>query len=136
VVYRERGRSPTPVAPNPPPSSRGSALPARRRSRGPGGRAAAGDHRLHRGGSAPLRHRLLRLPRAERHRHPAGPALNDTNWINIDGSFASIVAVIQNGVMQPVQYPGAMPPGGGGNFDAQQLEALAAYVFALSQQGS
>jgi mono/diheme cytochrome c family protein len=65
---------------------------------------------------------------------PAGPGLRDQDWIHIGGSFDEIVAIIQNGVANPVQYPGMMPPGGGGNFTADQVRALAAYVFALSRQ--
>jgi len=65
---------------------------------------------------------------------PAGPALGDQNWIHIDGSFDQIVSIIQSGVSNPVEYPGAMPPLGGGNFDADQVRAIAAYLFALSQQ--
>lgn len=65
---------------------------------------------------------------------PAGPALRDQDWIHIDGTFDGLVAVIQNGVPNPVQYPGMMPPLGGGNFDANQVRAIAAYIFALSRQ--
>ena len=32
-------------------------------------------------------------------------------------------------------HTGAMPPRGGGSFTDDQVRALAAYVFALSQQG-
>jgi hypothetical protein len=38
--------------------------------------------------------------------------------------------------MQPREYPGAMPPLGGGNFDDDQLRAISAYVYAISQAGS
>jgi mono/diheme cytochrome c family protein len=137
VVYRERGPIARPVAPNPPPVVAGIG------AAGPGGAPAAPA-------GAPPQVTTASIEEGQRlygtvcfacHGQngigtPAGPSLNDTGWINIDGSFASIANVIQNGVMQPVQYPGAMPPGGGGSFDAQQIEALAAYVFALANQGS
>jgi mono/diheme cytochrome c family protein len=66
---------------------------------------------------------------------PAGPALTDQDWINIDGSFESLVQVIQVGVLAPRQYPGAMPPLGGGNFDEEQVRQIAAYLYVLSRQG-
>ncbi|HEV2148583.1 MAG TPA: cytochrome c [Longimicrobiaceae bacterium] len=66
---------------------------------------------------------------------PAGPQLTDGQWLNISGSFEEIGGVIANGVPNPKQYPGVMPPRGGGNFDEAQIRALAAYVYALSHQG-
>jgi len=67
---------------------------------------------------------------------PAGPALNDQNWIHITGEFSEIENITRTGVMQPREYPGAMPPLGGGNFDDDQLRAISAYVYAISQAGS
>lgn len=67
---------------------------------------------------------------------PAAPALTDAEWINISGSYDDIVAVIHSGVPSPKQFPGAMPPLGGGNFNDEQVRAIAAYVFALSHQGT
>lgn len=65
---------------------------------------------------------------------PIAPALNDAQWINISGNYDDIVNVIHTGVPNPKQYPGAMPALGGGNFNEEQVRALAAYVLALSQQ--
>jgi mono/diheme cytochrome c family protein len=65
---------------------------------------------------------------------PAAPALNDTQWLNISGQYPEIVAIINDGVAAPKQYPGIMPPKGGGSFDDAQVRAIAAYVFALSHQ--
>lgn len=65
---------------------------------------------------------------------PAAPALNDAEWLNISGAFDDIVNVIHTGVPSPEQYPGAMPPLGGGSFNDEQVRAIAAYVFALSNQ--
>jgi mono/diheme cytochrome c family protein len=63
---------------------------------------------------------------------PAGPGLRDQDWIHIDGSFDQLVAIIRDGVANSVQYPGMMPPNGGGNFTPDEVRAIAAYVFALS----
>ncbi len=64
------------------------------------------------------------------------PSLNDNQWIDIDGSYESIVQVINTGVQQPKQYPGVMPPRGGGNFNEEQVRSIAAYVYTLSHGGS
>jgi len=66
---------------------------------------------------------------------PVAPALNDNQWINISGQYPEIVQVITNGVPNPKEHSGAMPPRGGGNFSDEQIRALAAYVYALSHQG-
>ncbi|HEX9937009.1 MAG TPA: cytochrome c [Longimicrobium sp.] len=66
---------------------------------------------------------------------PAAPALNDASWINVSGAYPEIVNIINTGVPAPKQHTGAMPPKGGGSFTDDQVRALAAYVFALSQQG-
>lgn len=65
---------------------------------------------------------------------PAGPPLNDGEWLNVTGAYPELVTVINNGVAQPKQYPGPMPAKGGGSFDDNQVRALAAYVYALSHQ--
>lgn len=65
----------------------------------------------------------------------AAPALDDATWLNISGQYPEIVTIINNGVANPVQYPGVMPPKGGGSFDDAQVRAISAYVFALSHQG-
>ncbi|CAN5493380.1 hypothetical protein BH24GEM3_BH24GEM3_09570 [soil metagenome] len=67
---------------------------------------------------------------------PLGPALNDDQWLDIDGSYESMVTVISNGVQQPREYPAPMPPRGGGNFNDEQVRSLAAYVYSLSHRGS
>lgn len=63
----------------------------------------------------------------------AGPRLADTEWIHITGAYEEIVATITSGVPNPEQFPGAMPPMGGGNFTPDQVRELGAYVFALSR---
>jgi mono/diheme cytochrome c family protein len=65
---------------------------------------------------------------------PAGPSLNDQGWIQITGEFDQIVGIINSGVAAPRQYPGIMPPRGGGSFDEAQIRSIAAYVYALSHQ--
>lgn len=61
-----------------------------------------------------------------------GPSLRDREWIGISGDFQSIQRVIVEGVAEPEQFEIPMPVGGGGNFTADQVRAIAAYVFALS----
>lgn len=67
---------------------------------------------------------------------PAGPPLNDAQWLNISGTYDEIVGIINSGVPNPKQYPAAMPPRGGGPFNEEQVRAIGAYVFALSHAGS
>src|SRR5690606_2299157 len=40
----------------------------------------------------------------------AGPALNDQDWIHINGEYEQIVNIIQAGVANPVEFAAAMPP--------------------------
>jgi mono/diheme cytochrome c family protein len=64
---------------------------------------------------------------------PAAPALTAGHkWINISGSYDAIVNIINTGVPHPKEHSGMMPPKGGGNFNDEQVRALAAYVYALS----
>lgn len=66
---------------------------------------------------------------------PAGPALNDGDWLHIAGEFEQIVEIINTGVQSPRQFSGIMPPRGGGSYDEAQVRAIAAYVYALSHPG-
>lgn len=61
------------------------------------------------------------------------PSLRDDAWINVDGSYDEIVALVRDGVADPEEYPVPMPPRGGGAFDEAQLRALGAYVATLSE---
>ena len=63
---------------------------------------------------------------------PLAPALNDTTWLNIDGSYDAIVSTIKTGVPQPKQHPSPMPPMGGAQLTEDQIKALAAYVYSIS----
>ncbi|HET9438916.1 MAG TPA: c-type cytochrome [Longimicrobiales bacterium] len=60
------------------------------------------------------------------------PALNDAQWINVDGSFASIQQVVNAGVPQPKQFPAPMPAKGGAALTDAQVKQVAAYVYSLS----
>lgn len=61
-----------------------------------------------------------------------GPSLRDGEWIHISGSLEEIEALIRTGVPEPEQYPVPMVPLGGGDYDADDLRAVAAYVYAIS----
>ena len=63
---------------------------------------------------------------------PLAPALDDSTWINIDGSYDAIVGLIKSGVPQPKQHPTPMPPMGGAQLTDQQIKDLAAYVYSIS----
>ncbi len=64
---------------------------------------------------------------------PLAPPLNDADWLNIDGTYASIQDVVRNGVPQPKQFPAAMPPMGGAQLSDEQIRDVAAYVYTLSR---
>lgn len=63
---------------------------------------------------------------------PLAPALNDANWLNIDGGFASIQQVVKAGVPQPKESPAPMPAMGGAQLTDQQVAQVAAYVYSIS----
>ena len=65
---------------------------------------------------------------------PVGPNLTSGKWLWGDGSLASITATIENGVPEPKQHPGAMPPMGGVELSQSDLAAVSAYVWALGHQ--
>lgn len=60
------------------------------------------------------------------------PNLSDAQWLNIDGSYASIAALVRTGVAKPKQHPAPMPPLGGAALNGAQVCAVAAYVYSLS----
>ncbi|MBT8396192.1 MAG: c-type cytochrome [Gemmatimonadetes bacterium] len=63
---------------------------------------------------------------------PLAPDLTDDVWLNIDGSYESIVQNIMTGVPEPVEHPGLMLPKGGAPITDEQVNAVAAYVWTLS----
>jgi len=66
---------------------------------------------------------------------PAAPNLTDDEWLNIEGSYESIVQNIMTGVLEPKEFPGLMPPKGGAPITDEEVAAVAAYVWTLSQGG-
>jgi glucose/arabinose dehydrogenase/cytochrome c5 len=65
---------------------------------------------------------------------PVGPDLTSGKWLWGDGSLASITDTITNGVPEPKQHPGAMPPMGGITLSKDEVAAVGAYVWALGHQ--
>ena len=63
---------------------------------------------------------------------PLGPSLTDKTYNWSDGSWAGIQKVVQDGVPQPKNYRGPMPPLGGAQLTPEQVKAVAAYVWGLS----
>jgi glucose/arabinose dehydrogenase len=61
-----------------------------------------------------------------------GPDLTGKKWLWSDGSFAGIAKTITDGVSQPKQYRSPMPPMGGAQLTADQVNAVAAYIWSLS----
>ena len=64
---------------------------------------------------------------------PIGPALNDADWIHIDGSHESIMEIVRTGVAQPQQFPAPMPALGGAQLSDDQVRDVAAYIYTLSR---
>jgi mono/diheme cytochrome c family protein len=62
---------------------------------------------------------------------PLAPNLTDQQWINIDGSLASISQTVHQGVPQPKQHTSPMP-GFAGVLTEDQIRAVASYVYSLS----
>jgi mono/diheme cytochrome c family protein len=63
-----------------------------------------------------------------------GSNLADAEWTHSDGSFEGILKSIETGVGADKSTNGvAMPPKGGGPISDEQLSAVAAYVWSLSQ---
>jgi mono/diheme cytochrome c family protein len=59
------------------------------------------------------------------------PNLTDSEWINIDGSFAAIQQNVRTGVPQPKQHPAPMPAMGGATLSDDQIRQVSAYVWSL-----
>lgn len=64
---------------------------------------------------------------------PLAPAVNDSDWLHVDGSYESIVQLITDGVASPIQYAAAMPPRGGAQITDEQVREVAAYVYSISR---
>ncbi|UCG85246.1 MAG: c-type cytochrome [Gemmatimonadota bacterium] len=63
-----------------------------------------------------------------------GADLTDTEWVHADGSYEKIVATILSGVTSSTGA--VMPPKGGPPLTDDQVKAVAAYVWSLSNQPS
>lgn len=65
-----------------------------------------------------------------------GANLTDDEWSHTDGSFAGLVERIGEGVPAEESSSGVpMPPAGGSKLTAEQIRAVAAYVWTLSRGG-
>jgi mono/diheme cytochrome c family protein len=64
---------------------------------------------------------------------PLAPNLSDSEWINTDGTYEGIVQTVTTGVPEPQQHPGIMLPKGGTMITDDDVRAVAAYVWSLSQ---
>jgi glucose/arabinose dehydrogenase/mono/diheme cytochrome c family protein len=62
---------------------------------------------------------------------PLGADLTSGAYLWGDGSVAAIKKTIAEGVAQPKNHTGVMPPMGGAQLSPEQLSAVAAYVWAL-----
>jgi mono/diheme cytochrome c family protein len=63
-----------------------------------------------------------------------GPNLTDATWLHGDGSMTFLTTIIRTGVAKPKQSAAVMPPFGGTALNAEQLRAVAAYVYSLSHK--
>lgn len=63
-----------------------------------------------------------------------GPDLTDGKWLHGDGGLEFLRNIIRTGVPKPSQSATVMPPYGGTPLGADQLDAVAAYVYSLSHQ--
>lgn len=63
---------------------------------------------------------------------PVGPNLRSGKFLWGDGSLPSITKTIAEGVTNPKQYRGVMPPKGGAQLSPAEIKAVAAYVWAVS----
>ena len=61
-----------------------------------------------------------------------GPSLIDRQWLEGNGSFEEIIAVVRDGVPTPKEFPVPMPPRGDGSFTDEQVRAVAAYTSSIA----
>jgi glucose/arabinose dehydrogenase/mono/diheme cytochrome c family protein len=62
---------------------------------------------------------------------PIGSDLSSGQWLWSDGSLPALIATINAGVTAPKAHSGAMPPRGGAPLSDADVQAVAAYVWAL-----
>ena len=63
-----------------------------------------------------------------------GADLTSGKWLWGDGSLKDITRTIVDGVPQPKEHTGAMPPMGGAKLSEAEVNAVAAYVWALGHR--
>jgi len=66
---------------------------------------------------------------------PTGPAVDTGEWAWSDGSLESLRRIIEQGVPEPKNFAAPMPPAGGSGLGREQIDAVAAYVWAISRRG-
>lgn len=64
---------------------------------------------------------------------PLAPDLTDQTWLNVDGEYGSIIELVNTGVPQPREHPGAMLPKAGMPLTDDQIASVSAYVYILSR---
>jgi glucose/arabinose dehydrogenase/cytochrome c5 len=65
---------------------------------------------------------------------PLGPDLTSGMYQWSDGGLAGITKTITTGVAEPKQFRSAMPPMGGAQLSATDLQSIAAYVWAVGHE--
>jgi len=65
---------------------------------------------------------------------PLGSDLTKGKWLWGDGGLAAIARTITQGVPNPKEHSGVMPPMGGAQLSPSDVAALAAYLAALNQR--
>ena len=65
-----------------------------------------------------------------------GPDLTDGKWLHGDGSYTFIVGLVEKGVPKPKESAAPMLPKGGGQLNAAQIRAVAAFVYSLQKKAS
>jgi mono/diheme cytochrome c family protein len=64
-----------------------------------------------------------------------GPDLTRGTWLWSDGSWRAIAATINRGVLVPKESDAIMPPKGGAPLSASDVDAVAAFVWAVGHRG-
>lgn len=64
---------------------------------------------------------------------PVGPSLVDAEWLWSKGDITGIRRSIADGVPKPKRFPAPMPPMGGVELSAAQIDAIAAYLASVSR---
>lgn len=65
---------------------------------------------------------------------PLGPNLAKGRWIWSDGSLAALKQTITDGVPKPKEHRSPMPPMGGSELSPEELDNLAAYIWAVGHR--